>query len=90
MSTKTEDEIAREKELVAKMVGTKSAMEAALSRIGRLERTMNDVNIYLEDLRKQSGELAFKTYHTGKNNGVEYVRVSDQIKRIQDMLRDVL
>ena len=37
MTTKTEDEIAREKEAVQKMVGAKSAMETAIKRIQRLD-----------------------------------------------------
>ena len=37
MADKTEDQIQREKEAVAKMVGAKSAMEAALQRIATLE-----------------------------------------------------
>jgi len=93
MSTKTEDEIAREKDMVAKMIGTKTAMEAALSRIARLEKTMRDANVFLDEMRKVAGDhLAYKTYHhTGSNNGsAEYVKVSDQIKRIHDMMRNVL
>lgn len=40
MTEKTEDQIVREKEAVTKMIGAKSAMEAAISRIQTLENAL--------------------------------------------------
>lgn len=93
MTTKTEDEIAREKEAVQKMVGAKSAMEAAISRIDRLQKAISKAEIILADLQKHIGDgIYVKTYHyDGGNGGSEAAsKVKDQIayaRRILDAVK---
>ncbi len=87
MNVKTEDEIAREKDAVQKMIGAKGAMEAALKRIERLEGALSSVNMVLEDMRKKVGQnLYVKTYHHGGASGEAVVSLSAQIEYAQNMI----
>lgn len=52
---KTEDQIAYDKELVAKMIGSKSAMEAALRRIELLEQRLGRQVVFLGVLNSAIG-----------------------------------
>ena len=75
MTTKTEDEIAREKEAVQKMVGAKSAMEAALSRIDRLQKAMSSIDLVLSDMQRHAGDgLYVKTHYHGGAAGEPCVK----------------
>lgn len=78
---KTEDEIAREKEAVQKMVGAKGAMEAALKRIERLEMALGQVNNILADMKQRVGPgLYVKTFYHGTNaSGEATISLFDQI-----------
>lgn len=91
MTTKTEDEIAREKEAVQKMVGAKSAMETALKRIERLEGTISRMVLHIDDVSVAFGEkLTFEThYHGGNGSERKSVPVKGQLARIAQMGRDV-
>lgn len=89
---KTEDDIAREKEAVQKMIGAKSAMEAALSRIERLQSAIGSVQMILSDLHKNLGDgLYVKTFHHGSSgNGEATIKAKDQLayaKRIMDAVK---
>lgn len=81
MTAKTDEEIAREKEAVQKIVGAKSAMEAALQRINRLERTLDHVDAILADMRGNVGDgLYVKTFrHGASGNGEATVTLKSQI-----------
>lgn len=80
---KTEDEIAREKELVQKMVGAKSAMETAISRIERLERTLSLLDLILSDMAENVGDrLYVKTFHHGESDGSGVVKTVPLRKQI--------
>lgn len=91
MTAKTDDEIAREKEAVQKIVGAKSAMEAALQRINRLERTLSHVDAILTDMRGNVGDgLYIKTFHHGgSGNGEATVTLKSQIDYAKRMIGDV-
>jgi type II secretory pathway component PulL len=56
MTPKTEDQIAKDKEAVAKMVGAKSAMEAAQRRIELLEACLRQCNADMEGLQRVIGD----------------------------------
>lgn len=93
MTTKTDDEIQREKDAVAKMIGAKSAMETALERISRLQRTLDGMAGALDDAAKRVGpDLYIKTYFWPGRNGSEMVTVplQEQLKRVAQMAREVL
>jgi hypothetical protein len=51
MNVKTDDELNREKEAVQKMIGAKSAMEAAISRIQRLESALRSATDGLDKIK---------------------------------------
>lgn len=88
---KTEDEIAREKDMVQKMVGAKSAMDAALSRIDRLQRTIERMVCLIDDVSGAFGEtLMYQTYQHGENSSDrKTIAVKKQMARIAQMGRDV-
>ena len=90
MSDKTEDQITREKDAVQKMVGAKSAMEAALGRIATLERAITHMNVVLDDMSKQVGDgVGYMTYHAEKN--VEgFISIRKQANRVAEIGRKVL
>jgi len=90
MSDKTEDQITREKDAVQKMVGAKSAMEAALGRIATLERAITNMNVVLDDMSKQVGDgVGYMTYRTEKN--VEgFISIRKQANRVAEIGRKVL
>lgn len=88
---KTEDEIAREKDMVQKMVGAKSAMDAALSRIDRLQKTIERMVSMIDDVSGAFGEtLMYPTYQHGENSSDRKpIAVKKQMARIAQMGRDV-
>ena len=93
MTIKTEGEIAREKEAVQKMIGAKSAMETTLMRVKRLEDTIGQMVILIDDMKGAVGESTmFGTYHHGErdnSSGPKPVLVRKQMARIAQMGRDV-
>ena len=56
---KSEEQIAKDKEAVARMIGAKSAMEAAQRRIETLEFTLKNVRSRVEHVGKAFGGEAF-------------------------------
>lgn len=52
---KTEDQISRDKEAVAKMKGAQSAMEAAIRRISTLEKAVEDAAVVFDRIAKECG-----------------------------------
>lgn len=92
MTDKTDDQIAREKEAVQKMVGAKSAMETAIQRIDRLERAIGNMVVLIDDMASAVGEKAmFATYHHGErsDSGAKPVFARHQLNRIAQIGRDV-
>ena len=88
---KTEDEIAREKDAVQKMIGAKGAMETAIKRIERLEQTISSILMISDDMASKVGDsLAYRTYYHGiKSEGASYVTVQEQLRRIGEIGRSV-
>lgn len=65
--TKTEDQIAKHKEAVAKMIGAKDAMQATLDRIKRLEAALQEAKATFDMVTKNVGDsLALSVSHQGK------------------------
>lgn len=92
MTTKTEDDIQREKDAVQKMIGAKGAMETALVRIGRLETTLSEIASVLDDAAKRVGpDLYIKTYYWPRNGSDERtVRLQEQLQRMSKLAREVV
>ena len=64
--TKTEEQIAKDKDAVQKMVGAKGAMEAALRRIETLESALRAAKVRIEESSRAHGDkLAFSVYRDG-------------------------
>lgn len=86
--SKTEDQIAKDKEAVQKMVGARSAMEAALRRIDVLESALKVAKIRIEEMQRAHGDnLAFSVYRNGSPTFVsakEHTRKS--INEIEDAI----
>jgi LysM repeat protein len=90
--SKTEKEIEKEKDAVAKMVGAKSAMQSMIERHDRLVNALKEANMLVSDLGKHVGEdLYIKTYYHGERgkDGPEYVQVRKQMQRISDRVREL-
>ena len=89
---KTEDEIAREKEAVQKMVGAKSAMEAALSRIDRLQKALSHADTILNDAQHHAGDGIYVRTHrhgiVGKD-GEQCVKLKDQLGYARRIIQGV-
>lgn len=91
MSEKTEDQIAREKDAVQKMIGAKSAMEAALARINTLERAIQAMATVMDDMAQKAGDgVGYITYHHDSNSGEKFISIRSQAQRIALVGRKVL
>lgn len=89
---KTEEEIAKEKEAVQKMIGAKSAMETAINRIARLERELLIACQTMEEVAKATGDnLMYRTYqHGGSQSDASVVQISVNLRRISAAARALL
>ena len=93
ISMKTEAEIEKEKDAVARMVGAKSAMQLMIDRHTTLVSALEFVNTLIEDMAKSVGEdLYIRTFHHGERNkdGAQCVQVKAQLKRITDRVNSVV
>lgn len=88
---KTDDEIAREKDAVQKMIGAKGAMETAIKRIERLETTISAILLISDDMAEKVGDsLSYRTFYHGTNaEGAHFVGVKSQLLRIGAIGRNV-
>lgn len=89
---KTDEEIAKEKEAVQKMVGAKGAMETALNRIQRLERELSSVCNIMEEIAKAIGDnTLYRTYSHGEaGNEARAVSVANNLRRFVASARAIL
>jgi len=73
---KSEEQIAKDKEAVARMIGAKTAMEAAQRRIETLEYALKSLRFQCENVGKAFGEAAhFNVYdHKAQQWGVRKAR----------------
>ena len=89
---KTEEEIAKEKEAIHKMIGAKSAMETAINRIARLQRELLFACETMEEVAKATGDnLLYRTYrHGGHQTDALAVQISVNLRRISAAARALL
>ena len=90
MTVKTEDEIAREKEAVAKMIGAKGAMEQAIDRINRLQTALKMVLAGVSEIKRVTGHGALIRTVYGPGSGEETMYVVAFIDHIDATARKVL
>ena len=87
--TKTEAQIAKDKEAVKAMTGAKAAMEAALNRIDTLERALKSVRAQSERVGKAFGKDVFlNVYQLGGDYKPE--RASNLFEKIDETIKAVL
>lgn len=87
--TKTEAQIAKDKEAVKAMTGAKAAMEASLRRINTLEEALKSVRWQSERLGKAFGENVFlNVYQTGGD--IKPERASSLFEKIDETIKKVL
>lgn len=87
--TKSEAQIAKEKEAVKAMTGAKAAMEASINRIETLERTLKSVRSQSDRLGKAFGKDVFlNVYQVGGDYKPE--RASTLFEKIDDTIKAVL
>ena len=88
MNTKTEDQIEADKQAVQKMVGAKSAMEAALRRITTLESALGTAKARIEEIGRGHGDsLAISVYREGNPKFVSAKELTRKaINEIDDAL----
>lgn len=88
MTDKTEEQIAKDKEAVARMAGAKASMEAALRRIQSLETSLKTVQEECRAVGKAFGDNAhFKVWH---NNGYVVRSALDIFNDINNRINAVL
>lgn len=89
---KTDEEIAKEKEAIQKMIGAKSAMETAINRIARLERELLFVCETMEEAARATGDnFLYRTYrHGGNQSDTSVVQLSVNLRRISAAARTLL
>ena len=88
---KNEEQIEKEKDAVAKMVGAKSAMQLMIERHDRLVAELKRINLIAYDVAKNAGSLSYKTtLHDHKENGTfQFMTIKDQMERISAAVRKV-
>lgn len=87
--TKTEAQIAKDKEAVKAMTGAKAAMEAALSRIRTLEEALKSVRWQSERLGKAFGKDMFLNVYQA-NGDYKPERANDLFLKIDETIKKVL
>jgi len=75
MTTKTEDQAEKDKAAVQKMVGAKTAMEAAIRRIERLESALRVAKSRIEQMQTAHGDRLGFRVHDG--NGWKFISATE-------------
>lgn len=87
--SKTEAQVAKDKEAVKAMTGAKAAMEAALGRIDMLERRLKSVRVQVERVGKAFGPDVFLNVYQANGNYVPE-RASELFVKIDNAIKEVL
>lgn len=94
-TTETQTQIDKDKEAVAKMIGAKSAMEAALRRIDTLETALKRCEtLHVEAMKGTTDAACIFTHYSGQNcaytDSKKPVCLDDFSKVIAEIVRSVL
>jgi hypothetical protein len=76
-TTKSEEQVAKDKEAVARMIGAKSAMEAAQRRIELLEGALRQAKVNLEAISKPFGPEVFINVWSMQDNAQKRIQLAD-------------
>lgn len=90
MQAKSEDQIQKDKEAVAKMRSARSAMEASIRRVETLERALNEVQEQVNNIRKAYSEDLYIKIYVPKHSDYEPVKVRDIFHAIDSRIKNVL
>lgn len=75
--TKSEEQVAKDKEAVSRMIGAKSAMEAAQRRIELLEGVLKQAKIDLDTISKPFGPEVFINVWSAQDNAKKRMQLAD-------------
>lgn len=87
MTEKTATQIEKDKEAVAKMIGAKSAMEAAIRRIETLELALKTTADKVDSIRKAYSEDTYINVYVTKESGFRPVKVRDIFTEIDALAK---
>lgn len=87
---KSEDQIAKDKEAVARMAGAKSAMESALRRIETLEKCLRDVREQSAVLGKAFGETIHLNVYSYSRGDYRVTKARDLFDGIDNTIKAAL
>lgn len=86
--TKPEDQIAKDKEAVAKMIGAKDAMQASINRIKLLEETLTSVRESCKRINLGFNDKIYLETYTG--GGWKPVKINDLLKEVDVKISGVI
>lgn len=89
-TTKSDDQIAKDKEAVKAMTGAKAAMEAALRRINALEETLKSVERQAAAIGKTFGDDVHLHAWDTKTNAWAVIKASVLFNRLNETIKKVL
>jgi len=87
---KSEDQIAQEKEAVARMVGAKDAMQKAIARIQTLENCLKDIREQAYTVGKAYGSEVHLNVYLSSEYRYCVVKAKDLFDRIDNTIKAVL
>lgn len=89
--TKPDDDVAREREAVQKLIGARGAMETALLRIHRLEQAISTMLVYNDEVAAGIGDGLFVvTFRHNDGSGAKPIRLKDYLLKTSEIGRKVL
>lgn len=88
--TKSEEQIAKDKEAVKAMTGAKAAMEAALRRIDTLEQSIKMLDRQITAVAAAYGENVHLNVWSYSQNSKQIVKASDFFDGIRNSIKAVL
>lgn len=87
---KSEDQIAKDKEAIARMVGAKSAMEAAIRRIEVLENCIKSVREQASVIGKSFNDNVHLEVYSYSHQNYRVVKAKDLFGGIDNTIKAVL
>lgn len=87
---KSDDQIAKDKEAIAKMVGAKTAMEAAIRRVETLEKCLASVREQSSVLGKAFGESVHLNVYSYSHRDYRVTKARDLFDAIDNTIKAVI
>lgn len=89
-TTKSEEQIAKDKEAIARMVGAKSAMESAIRRIDVLEQCIKSVREQVGVIGKSYSENVHLNVYSVSARDYRVIKAKDLFAAIDNTIKAVL